>query len=117
MTYQRIPRQTSETGIRTIHIRGVGMSVSQQMGSALFVVPAMYNGRRVTIRGLSDDPHTRDQIMFTQVHEHRRNGRVQYIIDTTRLLPGNYAVDAGSSHSFDPFTITSNRVTITHWTY
>ncbi|MFL5652858.1 MAG: hypothetical protein ACJ8CB_01575 [Ktedonobacteraceae bacterium] len=109
--------QPRETGIHTIHILSVAMSVSHQKGSALFVVPATYKGRHVTIKGLADDPKTWRETAFTQVHEHRRNGRVQYIIDTTRLIPGNYYADAGGTHGFERFTITSNHVTVMRWTY
>ncbi len=109
--------QSRETGIRSVNVRGVAVSISNQRGALLLVVPASFHGRRITIKGKAADPMTWRVCVYATVFEHKRNGKTQYIAVSPRLLPGNYYLDAGGHHGFDEFTIDRAYVSQMQWTY
>ena|SRR2546426_5355768 len=111
--FERNPNQ--ETGIHTVHIRGVAASISHQKGSVILFAPSSYNGRRLTIKGL--DNSMRGTVSYMSVSERRSGKGKQYAAVSSRLLPGNYYADDGIYHQFAEFTIDANYVTIVEWTY
>src|SRR6266699_2256761 len=104
MTYSQTtyPR---ETNIRTIHIRGIAVSISDQRGALLIIGKPEYKGKRVTIEGRGGEVRygeTRTQNFGERMVE----GKKRSVAVFPRLVPGTYQTDTYVySHSYERVSI------------
>ena len=114
-TQHQLQTQSSETGIRSVRIRGVAVSISNQRGGLLIWGKPEHKGKSVTIEGRYGEGaygHTANQSFI----EFTGNDRRQYVAIFQRLTPGSYTVKSYiSGHSYESVTISSEYASQLDW--
>ena len=113
MTYRTHER---ETNIRTLHIMGVSIPVSNQRGGLLILGKPEYKGKQVTIEGWEGEVEFGKKI--TQSFNLRTiNGKRLCVAVFPRLVTGTYRVDTYISyHGHERVTISSGYASQLDWT-
>ena len=95
-----------ETNIRTIHVRGVAVAISDQRGALIIFCKPEYKGKRVTLEGRDGEVKYGEKITQNFV-ERMVEGKRRSVAVFPRLVPGTYQTDTYvSGHSYERVTIT-----------
>ncbi len=116
MAYHHTHKPHHETGIRTVHIRGIATQFSNERGALLiWGDPTTCKGRTIRLEGRGGEVEFDARVEQSFV-PHHKNGRTQYVANFPRLVPGNYVIRTSIGyHDYDHVTISSRFVTQLDW--